>query len=69
MFTGIITASWRGFGLDYGKGFIELRLGLIAFAVCKGTLWQRHTALLEETQKLKEANQHLRQRLLQDKRN
>lgn len=67
MFTAIITAAWRGFGLDHGNGFFEIRLGLIAFAVCKGTLWQRHKALLEEAQNLKEANNNLRLRLNQDR--
>lgn len=41
MFTGIITAAWRGFGFDHGDGFIELRLGFLSFALCKGEIWSQ----------------------------
>lgn len=59
MFTAIITAAWRGFGLDHGNVFFEIRLGLITFAFCKGTLWQRHRELLNQVSILKETNLQL----------
>lgn len=33
MFTAIITAAWRGFGLDHSNVFFEIHLGLITFAL------------------------------------
>lgn len=64
MFTGIITAAWRGFGFDHGKGFIELRLGFLSFALCKGTIWSQAVAMNNQTKKLLKVNHDLREKLI-----
>lgn len=51
MFTGLIIAAWRGFRVEKGEGFWEISLGLISFALFKGTLWdeiKRLKALINE---------------------
>ncbi|CAK7193416.1 hypothetical protein COMNV_01631 [Commensalibacter sp. Nvir] len=63
MFTAIITVSWRGFGWDKGKEFIELRLGFVSFSLCKGTLWQCFERFARVKDQLISENTKLRNQL------
>lgn len=60
MFTAIMTAAWRGFGVDKGDGYTELRLGFISFAIVKGTLWKHYKTLKEQADSLQNENGRLK---------
>ncbi|MUG77232.1 hypothetical protein [Commensalibacter melissae] len=66
MFTGIITAAWRGFGFDHGDGFIELRLGFLSFALCKGKIWSQVIIMNNQARKLLEVNRDLQEKVKQN---